>query len=111
MDHIIKDVIDGLGLYCYPNGDIYNGEFKQGQKHGSGQYYYKAEISWLIGIWKEGTFQNGKWLFGEGNMYEGEFGKQGPKGMGRFVFGDSGLQQAGCFDEHNIWKGEEPLQT
>ena len=33
---------DGDGCYKYPNGDIFQGSFKQGLKHGGGSYYFKV---------------------------------------------------------------------
>ena len=33
---------DGDGCYKYPNGDIFQGTFQQGLKHGGGSYYFKV---------------------------------------------------------------------
>ena len=30
----------GKGIYCYPNGDVYDGQWKNDKKHGFGQYTY-----------------------------------------------------------------------
>ena len=30
----------GEGVYCYQNGDIYEGDWKKGKKHGYGIYTY-----------------------------------------------------------------------
>lgn len=30
----------GKGIYYYPNGDIYDGQWKNNKKHGFGQYTY-----------------------------------------------------------------------
>ena len=31
---------EGKGVYCYRNGDIYDGEWKKGKKYGYGVYTY-----------------------------------------------------------------------
>ena len=30
----------GYGVYSYPNGDIYKGNWHNGMKHGEGEYIY-----------------------------------------------------------------------
>lgn len=79
------------------NGDIYEGEFKQGKRHGSGtltkggsrSYTYKGE--WkndcrdgygeiqfddnarFQGQWEKGRLKNGVYMFQDGTEYSGEF--------------------------------------
>ena len=31
----------GKGIFTYHNGDVYEGEFENGQRNGNGTYYYK----------------------------------------------------------------------
>ncbi len=34
--------MEGSGLYTYASGDMYQGQFKGGQRHGQGMYHYKV---------------------------------------------------------------------
>lgn len=54
--------MDGQGTYHYSSGDIYTGGFRQGRKHGSGMYNFKAHACQFLGIWSDGEFVEGKWV-------------------------------------------------
>ena len=34
--------MQGSGTYAYPSGDVYQGAFLAGKRHGKGMYHYKA---------------------------------------------------------------------
>ena len=34
---------NGYGVYTYPNGDKYEGEWRDGRRHGQGEYIYKDQ--------------------------------------------------------------------
>jgi hypothetical protein len=57
-----EDKMDGQGTYHYSSGDIYTGGFRQGRKHGSGMYNFKAHACQFLGIWSDGEFVEGKWV-------------------------------------------------
>lgn len=40
----------------------------------------------FIGIWEKGFFVKGKWLFKNGDFYEGDFVKSKFEGLGKFMF-------------------------
>ena len=42
----VNDEIEGSGRYVYGNGDLYEGGFKAGKRHGYGMYHYK--VCWLV---------------------------------------------------------------
>lgn len=44
---------DGLGVYKYPDGTRYEGNFKNGLFHGTGKFVFANGVY-------EGTFKNGK---------------------------------------------------
>lgn len=58
----------GRGIYIYPNGSRYTGEWQYGKKHGWGIY---------------------KWP--SGNQYEGEWANGNRHGKGTLVFADGGI--------------------
>lgn len=37
-----ENKMHGEGFYTYANGDVYNGSFQHGVKHGHGSYYFKV---------------------------------------------------------------------
>lgn len=61
-------VRNGYGIYEYHNGDIYEGEFLEGQRHGKGEYLY-CDGAVYRGYWREdakhgkGSFKYDKYEF------------------------------------------------
>ena len=45
---------EGYGVYHYVNGDRYEGEWKEHQRHGQGTYYYAETGSKYVGLWRKG---------------------------------------------------------
>ena len=75
-----------FGLDKFPDGDIYEGEFKNGKRHGKGIYTF-ADGEKHIGEFKNDTL-NGRGIsfFISGNKYEGEFKNGKRHGRGVFTF-------------------------
>jgi hypothetical protein len=46
----------GKGVYTYNNGDIYDGEWENNEKHGTGKLTSNGVTT--IGIWRGGLFVN-----------------------------------------------------
>ena len=44
----------GYGIYTYPSGNIYKGEWKNNKRHGIGVCHFKDRST------REGTFENDK---------------------------------------------------
>lgn len=40
----------GTGMYKWPNGNIYEGEFRSGKKHGHGNFRWEDQ-SYYVGSW------------------------------------------------------------
>lgn len=99
----------GLGVYKYANGDVYEGQFKDGYMHGKGLYRfsdgdtYEGDFSDGVmhgkGIFKysenesyEGDWVGGKkhgqgiYKYASGNSYEGEYREGFMHGIGRFQY-------------------------
>ncbi|XJO73794.1 hypothetical protein BDV3_004717 [Batrachochytrium dendrobatidis] len=51
---IVNDRIEGDGMYTFPDGNVYAGQFKDGQFHGSGTIYFcnggKLSATWTYGV-------------------------------------------------------------
>ena len=56
----MNDKKDGKGLFEWPDGKKYNGEWKNGKQHGFGEYFNVADKTWKKGIWEFGRRK--KWL-------------------------------------------------
>lgn len=97
----------GKGTYTYKNGDIYEGDWKENQKHGLGLIKYLNEGEYF------GRFENGR-RHGEGvftykktnDTYSG-FWKYGNKhGEGIYTFNSSKLKLCGDWENGNFIKGK-----
>lgn len=61
--------IDGSGMYKYPSGNVYVGEFNDGQFHGRGTLYFKTGGRYDAD-WENGVAKNGKYTFADGLEYD-----------------------------------------
>ena len=64
--------IEGYGIMKYANGDIYEGNWKRGLRHGKGKMEMFNSDKTYIGKWR-GDVQHGKGklFYKDGNHYEG----------------------------------------
>ena len=92
------------GIETFDNGDIYEGEFKDGEKHGKGKMTKNGETI-KEGEWNMGTFYHGKIKYGPGFFYEGGFQNGLPHGKGKLTNPD------GTFEEGMYWGGYLVLST
>lgn len=56
---------NGLGMYTYASGDVYQGEFKDDRFHGQGTYRY-ANGFVFTGLYSDGEMQRGQWTSVDG---------------------------------------------
>lgn len=70
--------MDGRGVYCWPDGRRYEGQYLKDRKHGFGVY------SWADGRKYEGMWEDGR-QHGEGKYYTGE--ENAPPKRGLWVEG------------------------
>jgi hypothetical protein len=89
----------GLWMYCngpewgrekgkctYANGDVYDGEWRGGRRHGNGMYTYRSGNVYF-GAWED-DHRNGYGVckYANGDTYEGEWQKDMKNGAGRYTF-------------------------
>lgn len=74
----------GFGIYRFKNGDIYIGEWNEGKKDGIGIYFYKSSNDAYAGNWREGKkCYNGTYLWYEsGNAYVGQWSNDSMSDLG-----------------------------
>jgi len=99
-----ENVRNGEGTFVYTNGDRYSGGWSKGKKAGQGTYFFKHDRTRLVGTWKDGKIETGKWIFPNGTYYIGKFENGKPNGVGNWVF-KNGHQLAGSYTQKKL--GEE----
>lgn len=96
-------IFDGHGRRAFPNGEVYEGEYKDGQRHGRGRYayadgqvydgYFRNNVKeghgilwdaagYYDGEWKGGNKSKGKMTFKDGSWFDGEWVNDSPEGWG-----------------------------
>jgi hypothetical protein len=76
----------GHGTYTYANGDVYVGEFQNDLKHGRGLYSVKAYPSSYEGTWVNGQLANGSsFHYHDGSSYTGDFHSNAPANNGKWT--------------------------
>ena len=63
-----NDKKDGYGEFEWHDGRKYKGYWKNGKQHGEGEFFLPKEAQWKKGFWKEG--KRIYWLFEETNEKE-----------------------------------------
>lgn len=100
---ISGDTEDGFGRYAWPNGEQYEGQFKQGAKHGTGV------SQWVDGGRYEGEYRRGEkagqgaYWWSDGSSYRGAWKGGRREGFGAFVYARDGASWEG------LWKGAAGL--
>jgi hypothetical protein len=84
---------DGWGTFTYTNGDRYVGTFRAGLKHGKGTFYYADETQ-ATGEWKEGEYVGNPQIeHGRVGCVEGDC----KNGRGTYIFKDGAAKYVGTF--------------
>lgn len=85
----------GSGKYIYDDGSVYEGTFKDGERHGSGTYTF-ASGSVYTGSWSEGKMHgNGKYIYADGSVYEGAFKNGECHGNGTYTYDNGSVYTGG----------------
>jgi hypothetical protein len=114
-----KGIISGQGVWTYRNGDVYNGAFQDGLKHGQGCYHSARTHCQFIGNFEQGAFVYGRWIHRDGSYVLGTFvadkggagGVYVPSGPATCKFARPRLIQTGEFGEGMCWAGGAIMQA
>jgi len=92
---------DGRGSMIYPNGDRYDGEFRNGKRNGCGTFTFTNGRSY-VGQFRDDRFQGqGIWTLENGDRYIGEFQNNKCDGQGTFISTD-GSQKTGIWENGDL---------
>ncbi len=84
---------EGNGRYIYENGDHYAGQWKRGKAEGMGAFV-GVDGNQYVGEWKENmNHGRGKETRKDGAVYEGDFVLGKKEGKGRLVLADGGCYE------------------
>jgi len=74
--------VSGYGVMAYSNGDIYEGYFREGKRHGNGRLITGTGHV-FEGVWKDGEFTGwGICRFSDGSIYSGQWEEGRLQGFG-----------------------------
>ncbi len=96
----------GFGKIIFKNGDVYEGELKDGRPT------RKGKVTWSNGDVYEGDFKdtqrtgNGKLIWSNGNVYEGEFKDDRLIGKGKFAWTGGNVYEGDFKDDVKEGKGK-----
>ena len=93
-------------IHTFANGDVYEGDWKDGKGHGKGKCTY-ASGNMYEGDWKDGKKHGkGKHTWANGNVYEGDY-KDGKKhGKGKYTWANGDVYEGDWKDGNRHGKGK-----
>jgi len=84
---ISGDCENGYGVYTWPNGNKYVGEFKDAKINGQGTFTW-ANGDKYVGEFKDGKHGQGTFTWTSGNKYIGEYKDGKQNGLGTYTYGE-----------------------
>jgi hypothetical protein len=95
-------------MFVSARGDVYQGFFKNGFKHGKGIIYYKGGAGGSYdGDWVYNKIEGkGVLIDAQGNQYEGDFKDNMKNGIGRCKYAGSNMRFEGFWSNNIPEKGE-----
>ena len=83
------DCEDGTGVFVYPTGERYAGEFEESDKHGEGtEYYADGKVKYKGNFRDNVRSDYGVYYYRNGDKYMGWFKNNVPNGKGTYYFAD-----------------------
>ena len=97
---------NGMGIFYYANGDVYDGEWQNDEKRGKGTYRYSdGEV--YTGQWFNGNKHGqGKYDIPNGSYYDGNWENDKRDGHGIYVYSDGSKYQGNWKDNKRSGYGE-----
>eukprot|EP00529_Nitzschia_sp_RCC80_P014347 CAMPEP_0113481758 /NCGR_PEP_ID=MMETSP0014_2-20120614/22571_1 /TAXON_ID=2857 /ORGANISM="Nitzschia sp." /LENGTH=757 /DNA_ID=CAMNT_0000375259 /DNA_START=139 /DNA_END=2412 /DNA_ORIENTATION=+ /assembly_acc=CAM_ASM_000159 len=89
----------GYGTHVNWNGDVYEGNFLENSKHGTGCYRYHDGRRKFEGRYDTGERVEGRMLYGDGSVYEGQWKGGKRQGRGTYTFRDGSVYKGEFFDD------------
>ena len=97
--HATTTMRQGFGNMRYSNGNIYQGEWLRGKRHGPGVVVY-ASGNFYSGDWQlDKKWGKGCMFFRGGHVYEGEFASDMRSGVGTMRYQNGNVYQGGWLDD------------
>eukprot|EP00037_Helgoeca_nana_P029476 m.351703 g.351703 ORF g.351703 m.351703 type:complete len:141 (+) comp27980_c7_seq1:524-946(+) len=86
----------GNGMLKYPDGSVYDGEFKDDEFNGMGTFKWPTTGESYVGWWRDGEMHGkGRFTFGSGGFYTGGFSHGKMHGVGKLtikIFAEDGTE-------------------
>lgn len=96
--------LDGKGILSFPNGDRYEGDFKDGVATGIGEYFFKAGSSYK-GQVNRGRIEGfGRFVFVNGRVFVGEHRDGRANGAGILYSAEGTIIHAGHWENSQLMK-------
>ena len=96
-----------LGPFKYKSGHTYQGQYKNGLKHGFGKQIF-SDDSIYEGYWEEDKYSLwGRLIYVNGDSYEGEFKDNCAEGYGKYVSDDGNTYEGGWKKDLQFGSGKE----
>lgn len=84
---------DGFGRTLLPNGDQYEGQYRDGFRHGKGTYQFVSGAQYS-GDWKKNAKHgNGKFNFPDGSSYCGNWKDNKMHGLGKYSYSNGDIYE------------------
>ena len=82
---------EGKGVYTWPSGNKYDGEWRNGKRNGLGIFTWGPESKWAgdryEGEWRNNSMSGHEiYYYASGNKYDGEFNQGKKNGWGTYIY-------------------------
>ncbi|MEM1281280.1 MAG: pentapeptide repeat-containing protein [Cyanobacteria bacterium P01_H01_bin.152] len=97
--------VDGRGSMLYPNGNRYDGDYRNGQRNGCGTFTF-ANGRQYVGEFQNDLFSGrGIWMLENGDRYIGDFEFNKCNGEGVYIYAD-GTSKSGIWQQGRLVDGD-----